>query len=189
VSDTEVEAILKTATQGKSPGLDGIPIELYRACRHEFAPIVAGVFTAIGRAPPGFPEGVITVPTLAGSYRPITLLCTDYRILAKMLVDVDRLAPTLGRVVTLEQSAFHQERLIGDNAQLLWQLPHLMAQTGRSCVIAFLDIAKAYDSRDRNVLFEALEAMGVGPGLLPWTRLLLSNTVSRAIVNGHVSGK
>ncbi len=64
------------------------------------------------RAPPGFSEGVITVlyknrgsPTLAGSYRPITLLCTDYRILAKVLAN-QLLGLTLGRVVTLEQSAF-----------------------------------------------------------------------------------
>ena len=126
-------------------------------------------------------------PTLAGSYRPITLLCTDYRILAKVLAN--RLGPTLGRVVTLEQSAFLPERLIGANVQFLRQLPHLMAQTGRSCVIAFLDIAKAYDSLDRTFLFEAMEAMGAGPGLLAWTRLLLSNTASRAIVNGYVSGK
>jgi hypothetical protein len=34
-----------------------------------------------------------------------------------------------------------------------------------------------------------MEAMGAGPGLLAWARPLLSNTASRATVNGYVSGK
>ena len=197
VSVAEVEAVLKAATPGKSPGLDGIPVELYKACRTELAPAMADVFTAIGRAgrvPSGFLEGVITVlyknrgsPAMPGSYRPITLLGTDYRVLAKVLTN--RLGPVLGRVVTLEQSAFLPDRLIGANVHFLRQLPHLMAQTGRSCVIAFLDIAKAYDSLDRKFLFEAMEAMGAGPGLLSWSRLLLSATASRAVVNGFLSDR
>ena len=124
---------------------------------------------------------------MPGSYRPITLLCTDYRILAKVLAN--RLGPVLGRVVTLKQSAFLPDRLIGANVQFLRQLPHLMAQTDRSCVIAFLDIAKAYDSLDRQFLLEAMEAMGAGQGLLSWTSLLLSDTASRALVNGFVSDR
>ena len=136
VSVAEVDAVLKVATPGKSPGLDGIPVEFYKACRKDLAPALADVFTAIGTLGKillGFLEGVITIlyknrgsPTLPGSYRPITLLCTDYRILAKVLAN--RLGPVLGRVVTLEQSAFLPDRLIGANVQFLWQLPHLMAQ-------------------------------------------------------------
>ena len=197
VSVAEVEAVLTAATPGKAPGLDGIPVELYKACKLELAPAMADVFTAIGiagRVPQGFLEGVITVlyknrgsPALPGSYRPITLLCTDYRVLAKVLTN--RLGPVLGRVVTLEQSAFLPDRLIGANVHFLRQLPHLMAQTGRSCVLAFLDIAKAYDSLDRKFLFAVMEAMGAGPGLLAWSRLLLSATASRAVVNGFLSDR
>jgi hypothetical protein len=42
----------------------------------------------------------------------------------------------------------------------LRQLPHLMERQGRSCVLAFLEIAKAYDTKDRDILVEAR----VGPG-------------------------
>ena len=56
-------------------------------------------------------------------------------------------------------------------------------------MIAFLDIAKAYDSLDRQFLLEAMEAMGAGQGLLRWTSLLLSDTASRALVNGFMSDR
>lgn len=38
-------------------------------------------------------------------------------------------------------------------ANTLWQLPHPMAQTGRSCGIAFLDIKNFYEPLDWQFLF------------------------------------
>ena len=191
----EVAAVLKAVTPGKSPGWDGIPSELYKACRTQIAPVLADVFTAVGQSgqvPPGFLDGVITILyknrgalTAQGSYRPITLLCTDYRVLTKVLAS--RLGPVLGGVISLEQSAFLPKRLIGANVLFLRQIPHLMAQQGRSCVLAFLDIAKAYDSVDRCFLYEVMEAMGAGAGLMSWARILLTDTRSLAVVNGHKS--
>lgn len=56
-------------------------------------------------------------PAMLGSYRPMTLLCTDYRVLVKVLTK--RLGPVLGWVVTLEQSAFLPNRFIGSNVHFL----------------------------------------------------------------------
>ena len=195
ITAAEVAKALKATPSGKSPGWDGVPADLYRALRDRLAPVLADVFTAIGtsgRLPVGFLDGVITVlyknrgdRTQAGSYRPITLLCTDYRLLTKVLAT--RLGPALATVVGLEQSAFLPGRLIGANILFLRHLPHLMAQQGRSCLVAFLDFAKAYDTLDRDFLFAVMDALGAGPGLLAWSRLLLSNTQSCALVNGHRS--
>jgi hypothetical protein len=66
----------------------------------------------------------------------------------------------------------------------LRQLPHLMERQGRSCVLAFLDIVKAYDTIDRDFLVEAMQAMGAGAGLIGWVQLILRNTASRAVGNG-----
>jgi hypothetical protein len=68
------------------------------------------------------------------------------------------------------------------------QLPHLMERQGRSCVLAFLDIAKAYDTIDRDFLVEAMQVMGPGGGLIGRVQLILRNTASRALVNGFPSG-
>ena len=71
----------------------------------------------------------------------------------------------------------------------LRHLPHLLRQQNRSCILAFLDIAKAYDSLDREFLIGAMEAMGAGPGLVGWVKTLLTNTHSVAVVNGYRSSR
>ena len=174
ITAAEVAKALKATPSGKSPGWDGIPADLYRALRGRLAPVLADVFTAIGtsgRLPVGFLDGVITVlyktrgdRTQAGSYRPITLLCTDYRLLTKVLAT--RLGPALATVVGLEQSAFLPGRLIGANILFLRHLPHLLGQQGRSCLVAFLDFAKAYDTLDRDFLFAVMDVLGPA-GLVP----------------------
>lgn len=76
----------------RSPGHDGLPAELYRKFQGLLAPLLARLFTTVtelGILPARFHEGLITViykssdrsePT---NYRPITLLCTDYRLFTK----------------------------------------------------------------------------------------------------------
>ncbi|GFR40127.1 hypothetical protein Agub_g682 [Astrephomene gubernaculifera] len=195
VSEAEVLAALKATPLGKAPGWDRLPTAIYKVFKGQLASILARVFSAIGETgllPVGFLDGVIRVlwkgrgdRTLAGNYRPITLLCTDYRLLAKVLAS--RVGLALADVITLEQSAFLPGRLIGANVLFLRTLPHLLTHQGRSGMVAFLDFAKAYDTLDRAFLFSVMDAMGAGAGLLKWAKLLLSDTCAVAVVNGYRS--
>jgi len=81
VTADEVEAAIKGTAPGKSPGLDGIPGELFRQYRAQMAPLLAKLYSAIGatgRCPPGFLHGVVVpvlkpggVPTDVDTYRPL----------------------------------------------------------------------------------------------------------------------
>ena len=51
-----------------------------------------------------------------------------------------------------------------------------------------MDIAKAYDTLDREFLVGAMDAMGAGAGLVAWAELLLANTAPLAVLNGVKSG-
>ncbi len=121
-----VERALRRSPPGRSPGLNGIPVELYRTFSEVMAPVLAAVHSAIGhtgRVPSRLLEGVMTQLYKAGdatspaNHRPIPLLGTDYRVLAKVLAF--RLEPVLQQVVGLEQAAFLPGRRIGDNILLL----------------------------------------------------------------------
>ena len=194
VMEWEVRHAIKHSQPGKAPGLDGLPVELYRRCMGVCAPLLARLFTAMGTtgsAPRGFNDGVIVVFHKSGprsepaNYRPITLLNTDYRVLAKLLAI--RLRPVQGAVIEPEQTAFLPRRLIGDNIMLLQLLPHaLPASSMAACV--FLDFKKAYDTISRPFLFSLLEQAGLGGGFLAWVKLLLQTTKSCACVNGYTSG-
>ncbi|GLI70578.1 hypothetical protein VaNZ11_015502, partial [Volvox africanus] len=194
IAVSELGFALKKSQPGKAPGWDGIPTDLYRKFWPEIGHTMAALFTAIGKTgqvPTGFLDGIIKVlykkgdPKQPGNYRPITLLCSDYRLLAKVLEN--RLGPALGRIISPEQSAFLPKRLIGASVLFLRHLPHLLRKLNRQGLLAFLDFAKAYDTVDRNFLMGAMEAMGAGPQLCSWTRILLSNTRARAMMNGFKS--
>ena len=200
VTDQEVAWALKHSKQGTAPGPDGIPIEVWRRLGTPAHTLLAAVLTAAGttgQMPRGFLDGVVTAiykagdATETGNYRPLTMLDSDYRVLAKVLAK--RLGPILDAIVSPEQTAFIAGRRISDSVALLQMLPGLLAANAASqvgptgAVMALLDFRKAYDTVDRTFLLEVMEAVGVGEGMLAWVRLILSNTYAAAEVNGHIS--
>jgi len=194
VTVAEVARALRSAPPGRSPGLDGIPVELYRRFKGPLLPTFARLFTAInilGQLPTGFSEGLITIIFKSGdrcdpaNYRPITLLCTDYRLYAKVLAL--RLNPCLASLIDREQTAFVPGRRIGENILAMQCLPELLRRQRRWALIVFCDFRKAYDTLDRAFLFSIMRELGLGEGFLAMVRLLLSDTRARATVNRWVS--
>lgn len=95
-------------------------------------------------------------------------------------------------VIAPIQTAILSGRRIGENALFLQLIPHLLARGGsegsrRTAYVAFCAFKNAYDTVDRSFLLQVMERLGVGEGLLRWTRLLFSNTRASALVNGHLS--
>ena len=194
IDAAEVRRALRRSKPGTAPGLDGIPVQLYRKFADVLAPLLARLLTSMGTtdsAPRGFNRGVISFlykkgdPCLASNYRPITLLNTDYRLLSKVLAH--RLGRCLPSLISPEQAAFLRGRSIGENAHLLQLLPHLLARHGRWALVAFCDFRKAYDTVHRGFLLAVLRQLGLGDGFVSWVQLLLSHTLAAAAANGCVS--
>lgn len=191
----EVYTAIKHLNSDTVAGPDGLPPEAWQCCADLWAPVLAKLFTAIGSTgdvPEGFLQGVVTPHyKLAGdrhnisSYRPITLLNTDYRILAKVLAT--RFASALTNVIGPEQTAFLPGRLIGDNICFSQLLPAVLAAMGQQGAMVFLDIAKAYDTLDRDFLLAVMQTMGATAGMCFWVRTLLADTAATALVNGFQS--
>eukprot|EP00775_Hariotina_reticulata_P015302 gene15302-biopygen3871 len=168
VSSQEVATAIGGLAPGKAPGLDGIPGELFRRFRAQFAVILAALYSAIGalgRVPAGFLDGVIVpvlkpngVPTDVDCYRPLQLLNYDYRLLAKILAN--RLASVAAFIIAPAQCAFVPNRSIGDSIRLLQLLAPMLRQDQQSAVIAFLDFKKAYDTVDREFLCSVASTLG-----------------------------
>ena len=91
ITAAEVATAITSSAPGKAPGPDGLPIELWRKFKGELSPLLARVYSAIGRLghipldfligelTPFYKSGDLSDPSM---YRPITLLNTDHRILA-----------------------------------------------------------------------------------------------------------
>ena len=100
--------------------------------------------------PASMTQGVITLlykgkgaRSSLDSYRPITLLNSDYKLLAKALAI--RLGPALQHVIDPTQTAFVPGRWIGDNVLCHLEEVEYLQQTGQPGCIVFLDFSKAYD--------------------------------------------
>jgi exonuclease III len=196
VSVEEVRVALRHSASGKSPGLDGFPIEMYRKGAVVLLPLLARLFSAIGRTglvPRHFLHGMIVPLYKKGdkyepeNYRPITLLNSDYRLLAKVLAN--RLLRAAQPLISVEQSAFLRNRHIGDGIMLLQLLPHALKHAQHhGAMVAFLDFSKAYDTISRPFMFAVLETLGLGAGgFLRWVKVLLSDTRACCMLNGFRS--
>ena len=98
VTECEVRDALKQVSLNKSPGLDGLPYEVYLRLSHMFVPILTDMFNhwfVQGAIPGSITKGVITLLKKKGKhvweglddYRPITLLNTELKILTRVLAN------------------------------------------------------------------------------------------------------
>ncbi|KAL3136871.1 hypothetical protein ABBQ38_005573 [Trebouxia sp. C0009 RCD-2024] len=122
----ELHSALKASARGKKPGSDGLPYEFFTQFWDLLGPELLAVLQESFQAqhapslPASMTQGVITLlykgkgsRSSLDSYRPITLLNSDYKLLAKALAT--RFGPALQHVVEPTQTAFVPGRWIGDN--------------------------------------------------------------------------
>ncbi|PNW85721.1 hypothetical protein CHLRE_03g208305v5 [Chlamydomonas reinhardtii] len=214
LSDAELMAALAGSANGKAPGSDGVPYEVYkvfwallgpRLCAAAAAAFAAAADARDGGAmaaalPASWREGIITLiykgksldRAELASYRPITLLKCDFKMVSKAVSA--RLQPALDAVVGELQTAFITGRWIGDNALYLQGLIEWMrldvgadGTPRQGGALYFLDIEKAYDRVHRQWLYASAEGLGFGPRMLRWIRLLTANGSARVCVNGMLS--
>ena len=215
ITVAEAAAALSSLPRGKAPGSDGLTYEFYQAFWGELGETMVAAFNHVlrqrqqacdGGGQPQWQQqqqamlsarqrlGLITLIYKGGgkpradpdSYRPITLLNCDVKIVAKVLVQ--RLGPVLGSVVDSTQTAFVPGRDIADNVMLhLEEIEHLHATRQPGCIV-FLDFAKAYDRLDRGWLQQCMQRMSFPASTTAWVQLLLAGTQGCITFNGgHTS--
>lgn len=171
ISINELNDAIKQMADGRSPGPDGITVEFYKYFWNDISELLLETFKdCIDKQllSPTMKRGIISLlpkPNkdilLIDNWRPITLLCCDYKILAH--VYANRLKTGITQIIDETQSAFikgrhihHHTRLILDILDYNYIVPH-------DSLILFLDFFKAFDSLEHPFLFKTLEAFGFGP--------------------------
>ena len=190
----ELQLALKQSARGKKPGPDGLPYELYSQFWDLLGPELLAVLQESfqhqhAALPASMTRGVITLlykgkgsRSLLDSYRPITLLNSDYKLLAKALAS--RFGHALRHIIDPTQTAFVPGRWIGDNVLChLEEVEHLQ-QTGQPGCMVFLDFSKAYDRLSRSWVLSCMHSMGFGQKACKWVNIMLANTSASATFNG-----
>ena len=192
ISRLELSEALRDLRRGACPGLDGLSRDFFEIHWETVIPIVeAGIqeIWSSGAMPTGLAEGMIyLIPKAAGrslelrQWRPITILNTIYKILAKVLAR--RITSFLPDIIHENQTGFIRGRCIFDNVLLLWEVMALADSTASSSAILMLDFEKAYDRVLWPFLERVMRAMGLPPQWRNCTSALYRTATSSVLVSG-----
>lgn len=149
----EIKEAIWSCDGKKSPGPDGFNLQFYKFFWHilkfevrdfllefynnaSFPKVVTATFIAL------IPKN--DHPQSLSEYRPISLIGSMYKIVAKLLAN--RLKSVLAKVISATQSAFLPDRQILDGVVVVNELVDLAKRRKDPCFLLKVDFEKAYDS-------------------------------------------
>jgi hypothetical protein len=115
----------------------------------------------------------------------LTLLTTDYKILAKAIAM--RLQKVLSGIINNDQSGCIQGRSTFDNIRSTLDIIEFTDNYNMPGLLAYIDYEKAFDTVKWDFMYDCLEAMNFGKFFIECVRTLYSNIHSAIINNGHLS--
>lgn len=124
-------------------------------------------------------------PLECSSFRPISLLNTDAKVLAKVLAR--RLEEALPSVISPDQTGFIKNRHSFFNIRRLLNILYSPSPPGTPEVVLSLDAEKAFDRVGWGYLFNTLERFGFGRKLISWIKLLYTTPLAAVRTNNNIS--
>ncbi|CAM2106168.1 unnamed protein product [Caretta caretta] len=176
---SEFSEALRRMPTNKSPGMDGLTMEFYRMFWDILSPDLVTVWAESlqsGVLPLSCRRAVLAFLPKKGDLRdlrnwsPISLLSTDYKIVAKAISL--QLRFVLADVIHPDQTYTVPDCSIFDNLFMVRDLLELGHRDGLSFTLLSLDQEKAFDRVDRGYLLSTLQVFGFGPQFVGFLRVL-----------------
>ena len=197
ITAEEVMGAISSFKNGKAPGSDGFPIELYKTYKEELVPLLVKSFNWTlkkHKMPPSWSEAIITVihkqgrnKELCGSYRPISMLNVDYKIYTKIIAC--RLKGITQELVGEEQSGFIVGRQTHDNIRRAIHIVEQAQRTKTSTLVVSIDAEAAYDRVSWRFLYAVLGRLGFNEESVHCIRSIYQQPTARVKVNGSLSDR
>lgn len=195
IKEEEIDVAIQQLKPGKSPGVDGLINEFYKTFREILVPILKEVFEEI------FKKEVLSEKMKIGmikmiykrrgnpkdlkNFRPISMLNTDFKILAKVLAN--RLKKVLPKIIKTTQAYGVQGRDIADVVKSIRDTIYYMKEKGKGGFLISLDLEKAFDRVEHEFLFDVLKAFGFGENFRKWIRIFYSDVLTCIKCNGFLT--
>ena len=162
-----MEAIRKMK-RGKTPGPDGVPLEVFKELHEEQLQIVLDTLNAWWRDEQIPDEAVRARVVLIfkkgdkfdlSTYRPISLLNTIYKLFACIVQK--RISDKLDQYLQKTQYGFRKKRGTADALHYIRRMVDKGEMTGTKTLLVLLDWEKAFDKVIHGKLITALERMNI----------------------------
>jgi hypothetical protein len=115
-------------------------------------------------------------------FRPISLVGSMYKILAKILAN--RLRVVIGSLISDSQSAFIKGRQILDGILVANEVVDEARKCKKELIMFKVDFEKAYDSIDWNYLDDVMVRMGFPTLWRKWIKECIGSATTSVLVNG-----
>lgn len=191
----EINDAITCMQSGKCPGPDGFPTEFYKKFSPKLSPLLKNVFDDSFRSqclPPTLRQASISLllkkgkdPLNCSSYRPISLLNVDVKILAKVLAL--RLESVLPSLVSCDQTGFIKNRQLFFNIRRVFNILYTPSSAQVPEVLLSLDAAAAFDRVSWEYLFYVLQHFGFGNTFISWVKLLYTSPTASVRTNDTYS--
>ncbi|KAJ9691309.1 hypothetical protein PVL29_013479 [Vitis rotundifolia] len=194
-TEEEISKAVFQLDRDKAPGPDGFTIAVFQDCWDVIKEDLVRVFAEFHRS------GIIYQSTNASfivlipkkslikkisDFRPISLITSLYKIIAKVLLG--RLRGVLHETIHSTQGAFVQGRQILDAVLIANEIVDERRRSGEEGVVFKIDFEKAYDHVRWDFLDHVLEKKGFSPRWRKWMCGCLSSVSYAVLVNGNAKG-
>ena len=193
ITEEEIKTAIFQMLSGKSPGIDGVPVEFYK----EFWEDIKDLYMAYIRQVQfdGFSNSRNTSVIkliykkngeiyLLTNYRPISLINVDIKILSKVLAN--RLKLLLPHIIHPSQTAVYGRR-IEQTVHMIRDLIDIANMEDEPAAFIFLDQEKAFDRVNHEFLYKTMKAFGIGDVFIQWIKKIYSNATAVLNINGFLT--
>lgn len=190
-TEKEIEEVLFSLPANKAPGVDGVSAEAMRKTwphMKKFYVSMVHKFWEEGVLAETVTEGMIRlIPKAVNKmelkdWRPLTMLTTDYKIIARILAG--RLQLLLQKIILPQQTGFIKGRHMLDNVLTLWMAQDAARTRKHPGMFVKLDFEKAYDRVEHDYLWDTMAKCGLGQQFVALVKGLTLGASTAVHVNG-----
>uniref|UniRef100_A0A3B3C2S0 Reverse transcriptase domain-containing protein n=1 Tax=Oryzias melastigma TaxID=30732 RepID=A0A3B3C2S0_ORYME len=187
IQEQEISAAISSLKSNKSPGPDGFINEFYKIVLKAYHHALQTETVA-----PSWNYITIVVihkedkdPTKCQSYKPISLLNKDLRILTTIIAK--RVNEIITEIINPDKTGFITGRHYGDNVWGLLKMMSSYKTKPEQAMVLSLDAQKANDQVSWQYLEHTLQKFKLGKKFIRWIQILYSNPMAAVKVNGTMS--
>ena len=191
----EVQRAIKQMKNGKAPGNDGISADLIKAGGLPMAKWLHEIFVDIWENETIIEDWSTAIlirlyknkgdKKVCDNYRGISLLVVTSKIFSRIILN--RVQDLLDKQLLEEQAGFRSNRSTIDQIFILKMVMEKSYNNNKPLSMCFVDIMKAYDSVDRDLLWQICRHYGLTDKIVRMLKLLYKDPKAQVRVNGELS--